>query len=367
MRDHSEIQELFQNLHKKHIIPTLLQPALEHLVEAHRHASRADPDSELITGFENLIRQTVVSLGVDPIAVSQEGFGDLILKVYNAVSGRDNHGVKAKDTKPGSKLLQDAKWYTNESRAAKTHLVDSIKRFYLNPTWIDKQELVVGNIPSKDFSGVFSIDGNPPSDPFTNIVAGVAKANTLVDKWSAYLAPLDQKMQAIDKATKERVAAIKEDRDALKTCMTDALVEMRKISDKIPKGPLGTGTLLNGYALQINAKWGNVELVKKSPVSVDELPALDKDGIRKAAELIIQCIDRTLFKRIEGLAWLDHSDGDEFNDIVQDNAENEFFEYYKLGYHQGVWDMYEGVIYIPYLIGFDLAFALEKWIDRSIK
>lgn len=370
MREHEEIAQSFQSIQDDHITPAALGPVLENLADVQETISTVFGEgSPEVVSAEGLMRACVIKCGIDQTVVSNEGFSDLLRKVKYAVQGRDEHGVKAADKKPGTTNSGESPWYKPETKKAKVELINSIKRFYLNPTWIDKQELVTGTIPAKDFSAAFSLDGKAATDPFDSLSKAATKTNSFISAWNGHLKSCDVKMQEIDKKTKQLVKAAGEDSAKIEEIVSKAAAELMKIADSVNKaGPKLQGSLIAGYEIEPD-KWGRLQLVKSNPAATDVLPALDKEGIKKAAELIVKCLDDSnpLFSFLERFAWLDHSDGDEFNDVVDEHASYEYDKYYQAGYYQAVNERFDGIRKIGYELNFIVAFALEKWIDRSIK
>src|SRR5690606_21308047 len=109
-------------------------------------------------------------------------------------------------------------------------------------------------------------------------------------------------------------------------------------------------------------------VVLKEPKGIDVLPALDKEGVIRAAKIILSCYDYNnyIVPNLFDFTWLDHSDGSKFNEWIYDADNSVYMEYYDYFYHQAPERMWtEPVQYM--MDTHKLASALERWIDRSIK
>lgn len=301
---------------------------------------------------------------------STEGFKELFFKVRKALTNKDEHGVKPGDVKPGEKIKNNERW-TPAGLAAVAELKTALKKYYLNDHWLNAQSFVEGDIKAADFSTVFEVDGKV-GDPFQNIDTSVKRVNQYINQIKPLLKQVDDRVHALDKQlAKETKGAELDDREAI--AKVEAVIKefeaLAKVAERAPKFP---GTVLGNRTLvtkKFQGVTGFASEVAKPPNGVDKLPALDKEGIKKAAQLILRCYDYDnplIPDDVLDFRWLDHSDGSDFNEWIYDADNAVYMEYYEIFYHQGADRLWVDPIH-GMLPEYELASALERWIDRSIK
>lgn len=331
----------------------LIRPGMEHYTE------QANKRLSILHAFRDAkmtIKQTV----------SQEGIGDLITKVKNLVTGRDEHGVKGSDTKPGA-VIKAEKSYSNEAKAQVKQLKDVIKRYYQNTNWISKQILVTGEVDGQGISPTLNFNGQLGNEPLTNIDKGISWADQWVDKW---LAVVKERASKVKQINIDVVSFFKanEDDDKREACVKKAIQQFKALPDPFSKFPKPNGCGLGNRApviLNIKARgvtqWLGVKVVK--PLQEGNLPALTKEQIHTAGDLIIKLLDQEYDR--EYISWLDHSDGSVLNEWFEEHDHLSGM-YYTTTYHQSAEQIYlDGMNNL--VDTYAVITALDKWIDRSIK
>jgi len=299
-------------------------------------------------------------------ALAMEGLGDVFSRIKNAIQGKDAKGVKASDAKPGSKLDHEGSRWLPEGQKAIQELHEAIDKYYLNPTWIDKQTFVAEPVKASDFSQAFAINDRASPDPFAAIEEGVRKNNTFIEQWNKVLGETDAQVQKVDAALGKALKAAK-DEEAKHALVKKAVKDLQAIPYPTARLPKIQGTLLGNVVPSVDQNDWVTTVSKKTPTPVDTLPALDAAGVKRAAEIIKQLLvtdDNNFVKGTAYFNWLDHSDGGDVAEFVDgSNADQD--EYYELYYHQTpeqMWYFDFGAFDVV-----QVAAALEKWIDRSIQ
>lgn len=334
---------------------------------------------EIKAAAGELVKQLIIAQGVPEetvTSVSQEGIGELITRVKNALAGRDKHGVNKSDKKPGQKIddTHVDKSYTDGSKTAYAELVKNLDKYYLNDNWLNGQEFVTGEVNAKDFSDYFVID-NTAYDPFTGSEKARDFIRGFISKYIPLVKGLADAVEATDKRVRKATAgAAQDDKEAIQL-VKDAIVEMRSFTDPLTKIPAVQGTSL-GNAIPSIKTQGKTQYLGHEIKSDTKgkghanLPALDKEGVKKAAAMIKQLLswkdNEQYFPNTPSYNWLDHSDGSNFNEWLNEADDDVFMEYYAhYDYHGGSQVWIEGIWYL--VDENRIASALERWIDRSIK
>jgi len=304
---------------------------------------------------------------------SNEGFKELFYKVRKALTNKDEYGVKPQDRKPGAKVNDNPRW-TPEGKAAVDELNKALDKYYLNDHWLNGQIFVEGDVKASDFSKAFEMDGKV-SDPFAAIKASVEKIKQYENRWLPMVAKVEAEVRRLDKQlANETNGAALDDQTAIDKVKV-VIKEFEKLSHMAIDAPKFPGTTIGNHTLVVEKGRAGWEILKvvvaKEPKGVDTLPALDKEGIKQAAQLIKKCYsykDPLVEEHpiLDKLRWLDHSDGSKFNKWIYDADNDVYMDYYTIFYYQGPDSDWA---YPPsYLIDdHQLASALERWIDRSIK
>lgn len=361
------VKAALEAVRESHIAPKQVERSFRQTVSALESIADTPYLGEGVqVAAEALLKELMVSQGVDKTRVSQEGFGDLLKRVKYALTGRDANGAKTTDTKPGVKTTDGHKSWSTEGKKAIGELLTALDRYYLNDNWLNAQKFVEGNVHAGDFSKVLEIDGKVGNDPLSNIDKAVSRVNAFSSKWSQVLRETDHKVQSLDAwVQRETKDALDDDEEAL-DAVRKVLDEFKKIPSPLKKLPMFEGTSLGNNIPYANGDELAVK-PKTPPKGVPELPALSKEQIKRAAGIIKQIYDKgtSLTAEWQGGRWLDHSDGSDFNEWIYDADYGMYEDYYDLYYHQTAEQRWEWNV--GELIDEDaLASALERWIDRSI-
>lgn len=310
---------------------------------------------QLIIAYENTTMDYIVS---------QEGIGEMFTKLKNFVQGKDEHGIKGDEAKPGVKLKSGSEWWSDKYKKEVAAIRDAIKRYYLNSNWLDKQGLVTGEVDAKGISGPLNFNGSLGNDPLGNIPKGLQWATSKEKEWMAIVNQYDVKIRQIDKKVKADTIGAGVIDDKGEQLVINAIKEMVALPE--PTLPKDSTCGLGNLGPRV-AKDGSIEVAVLKPLQAPaKLPALSKEQIQVAAKLMLELLDYDyIHARVKTPYWLDHSDGHKFNDWLNNNYESTYFEYYEFDHHsldsQYVEPFYD-LINEP-----ELLVALEHWVDRSIK
>lgn len=308
---------------------------------------------QLIIAHKNTLMQETIS---------QEGIGEMFTRLKNYAQGKDEHGIKDDEKKPGTKIKAEH-WWSEEYEKEIKQIRDAIKRFYLNPNWLDKQKFVTGTVDGKGIAGPLNFDGKLGDDPLGNVPKGLQWTYAREKQWVTILNQYDQQLRNIDKRVKKETTGSGNTDEKAHALVIDAMKEMRALPE--PKLPKDNACGLGNRNLVLD-KDGHVETAVVKPLQISNtMKALTKEQVIEAAKLLLMLLDHEdVYDRIKGPSWLDHSDGDDFNEWLSDNYESDYMEYYDFDHHtldqiymDGVFDLVDE----PGLLA-----AIEKWIDRSI-
>lgn len=297
--------------------------------------------------------------------ISQEGLGSLITSMKNTLTGRDKHGVKGSDAKPGEMAKAEKAW-SNEAREQLKKLKEAVTKFYLNDNWISKQTLVTGEISGTEIAPALNFNGELGKDPLDNVNKGIGWATKWSSQWLGIVGDVANKVKSINDAT-HSVFKQGSDEVTLEAQVKMAIKQFNAISDPINKFPKPQGCGLGNIAPVVEDvkargvdKWV-ITAVVKSPKE-GNVQALTKDQIKEAGSLIIKLIEGIEISK--WFSWLDHSDGSKLNAWF-DKHDDLFWEYYDRFDHHAADEIWVNVC--DQLINeYAVIQALEKWIDRSI-
>lgn len=309
---------------------------------------------QLIIAHKNTLMQETIS---------QEGIGEMFTRLKNFVQGKDEHGIKGDEKKPGAKLKSGDKWWSDEYRKEIEQIRDAIKRYYLNPTWLDKQKFVTGSVDGKGIAGPLNFDGKLGDNLLENVHKGIAWTLQKEKQWIDIVTPYDRQIQTIDTRVKKATTDSGNTDEKALDLVVKAIKEMQSLPE--PKIPKDSSCGLGNRNLMFD-KHGHVSAMVVKPLqTADKVKALTKEQVIEAAKLLLELLDfDNVYARFKTPGWLDHSDGDEFNDWLNDDHESVYFEYYEMDHH-ALDDKYVSCLFYlidePAVLG-----ALEKLIDRSI-
>ena len=360
------VKAALESVENEIVRPRIEDCLLKETVELAERITTVHSNSpEVIESTGRLVKQLVIAQGISAETVSQEGLFDLITKVKNALTGRDSKGIKPSDRKPGQKLAEDRE-YTKEGRAAIKALQEALDKFYLNDKWLSNQTLINGDIKANDFSSALIMDNKIGTDPLSNIETAKKRIEAWSGKWYPIVKKFHDQIRMIDETVKNETKGAKpDDKEAIKK-VHEAIVAFNNLRLPTEDFPKFEGTSTGNLIVAVD-KHGYVNsTVTTTPISVDTLPALNKEQIKRAAEYIklFYSNDKSFIKEMPWLKWIDHSDGSSFNDFLYDIEDDSAEKYYTYDHHagdrmfiEGVWDLFDE---------YSVAKALEKWIDRSI-
>lgn len=355
------------------------QPAKDELfsesVELVEKVVATHDDDNVREAAGQLLKALVMTQGVDETSistVSQEGLGSFITRIKNAVQGRDKHGVKGSDKKPGQKTDDEkvAKRYSKEGEEAFAELSKNLDKFYLNDNWLKDQEFVEGDVNCSDFGDLFVVGGKAMG-PFEGLEAMKKHVDEVIIKYDPALKEFEKQLMEINDRLYKLAENPSVEDDELVDRAKAAIKQMGNLPSPLEKFPNISGTGMGNSKLVVRD--GRLVVTPSSDPKgkgLKELPALDKDGVKKAAKLIKSLLSwkkgEHYFNKMPDYDWLDHSDGSKFNDRLFDADDEVFLDYYdKFDYQDGP-DRFTYPVYKLYN-EHRLASALERWIDRSIK
>lgn len=275
--------------------------------------------------------------------------------------------------KPDTKHMpSDEKGTWSERDKAIRQFIADMEKTYLDAKWLDKQKFVEGTVPAKDFSGNFQIDGKPVTDPLANLEQHKKFIEYIVDHWQPELAALNKQVQALHaKASGTAKALVGKDQEeeAIEE-VKKVVAELNALPDPTAKFPRFTGTAMGNMIPVVNTKFkvGWVKAERKMDVKPDDtLPALDKEGVLKVANLVKTIMSNpNFFKHMPWLEWLDFKGGDWFSNWIYDADNSVYTDYYDRFYYQGACDLWSDEIWVLNN-QFRVVISFIKWIDRSVK
>ena len=329
----------------------LIRPGMEH------YRQQANKRLQLLYAFRNARMSTV----------SNEGIGDMISSIGRFFTGKDEHGVRKEDMKPGAAVKDHTKWYTPDGKKEWDKLADTMKRFYMNPNWIDNQTLVTGTVDGSDISAALVFNGQLGNNPLGNVDKGIQYRSAFAKSWYPHVKKLaDQANKIMDQLEKETAGAKGADEAAIEKVRqaTKVLEALPEPLNNLPKpSGMGLGNLVPIVKKRDNLIYLSVA-VAKDPKGTDKLPALNKEQIKHACELILKLLDWDPV--IEYISWPDFGDGSKFVDWIYDADNDAYMDLYDRFSQQGCDQIYMDPV--RSLINTrQVAAALEKWIDRSIQ
>lgn len=273
--------------------------------------------------------------------------------------------------KPDAKQIpaEDKSTWSQRDGAIR-EFVKEMEKTYLNSSWVGKQKFVEGTVPAKDFSGAFQLDGKPVTDPLASIEQHKKNMASFVDKWSGVLRGLNDQVQTIHKRTVAATKGAAEDDQSAVDLVKKATAEFDALPDPTAKLPTYPGTGFANKVPYVDEKFKTPCVrvkVKMETTPSDTLPALDKEGVIKVAQVIKKIVsDPEFFPYMDWISWLDFKDGSTFVDWIYDADNNAYEDYYWRFYWQGPHDIWMSDIYALNNY-YNVITGLIKWIDRSIK
>lgn len=345
----AKLLESMEALEVDHRLDLQKEETVSLAVDLATHIKKAFPDNELLHGQMAAVLGTVSN---GPDNVSCEGLSDLLGKVFG-------------DRKP--KYQDDEDEYLSYRHNAKLiKFLAEMKKTYLNRSWLTKQSFVEGTVKASDISSHFIIDGKLGDDPLNNIEIARKRIERHAKAWMGVIGPIHDQVQSTHKAVMALWKRDPNDTDAVLEAVRKAIGVFNAIPDPMPKFPKFEGTSLKNLKL-VGSKDGVESVTDPKVVPEDSLPALDLDGVLKAAQIINAIFTEKNWDPSFGyLPWLDFKDGTGFPDWLDETDHSLDTDYWERFYHQrepenwtlAMRDMIET---------YGLAKALIKWIDRSIK
>lgn len=295
--------------------------------------------------------------------ISQEGLGQMFTRLKNFVQGKDEHGIKGDEKKPGAKLKSGEKWWSDEYRKEIEQVRDAVKRYYLNPNWLDKQKLITGDVDGTGIAGPLNFNGELGDNPLGNVQKGIEWAHAKEKQWVGIVSIYEKEIRKIDNRVKQETVGSGNIGDEGHALVEKAFQQMQALPE--PKLPDDKTCGLGNIGLKVGRE-GSIDAVAVKPyVTKSRMKALTKEQIIEAAKLILLLLDHDyVYSRVKTPGWLDHSDGHKFNEWLNDNYESTYMDYYDFDHHtmdQLYIDCLDSLVDEPLTLT-----ALEKWIDRSI-
>lgn len=310
-------------------------------------------DSPMHDTMVNLLTQISAGSGVE--VVSTEGLGS----VFTSLSGF------FKTRKPNGELPSKDSDYTKRQQAVAKFIAEMDKT-YLSSSWLAKQRFVDGTVNAGDISANFVIDGKLGDKPLANIDTAKKRVQAFITKWESVLNELSTKVTTIDRRVKAATKGASLDDKAAIQLVADAVKEFNALPDPMTKLPKLEGTSLGNKVFDKD-KYGQLDVVVSTPATSSQtLPALSKEEVLECATLVKMMLKNDWEPELKYFPWLDHSDGSAFNDWIYDADYSVYDEYYDRFYHQSAgqaWTYATNYMFDMY----QLAGAMIKWIDRSVK
>lgn len=328
-----------------------VRPGMEH------YTNEANKRLSVLYAFRNALMSTV----------SNEGIGDLIKNIGRFITGKDEHGVRKDDKKPGKSVTDHSKWYTDEGKKEWDKLKDTLTRFYMNSNWLDNQTLVTGAIDAKDIASAFVFNGQLGNDPLGNVDKGIQYRSNFGKTWYSHVKGLADQANKIFKQLGRDTIGAKNTGEAGVELVRKAIKTLEALPDPLDKLPvpssMGLGNRIPAVGKHGNLKFLTVK-VAKEPVTNGKLPALNKEQIKHAAELILKLLDWDPV--MEYISWPDHGDGSKLSDWIYDEDNDVYMELYDRFDQQGCDQKYVDAVR-DLVDSRRVAAALETWIDASIQ
>lgn len=306
---------------------------------------------ELQGTMANLLTQVGAANGAQ--VVSTEG----LVSVFTQLSGF------WKTRKPGE--LPGADGDRSKRQQAVAKFIQELDKTYLNSQWLAKQKFVTTPVNASDVSANFDMDGKPSDDVLKSLSTGKSRVVDFMGKWSAVLAELDSKVQAIHKRTVAATrGAAEDDKEAIKKVRA-AIAEFNDLPDPMSKLPKMAGTSLGNIVIETGKRGDLVTVAKPEPVGTATLPPFTKEQVLEAAGVVKMMLKGDWSPEMKYSSWLDYEDGSSFSEWIYEADYDAYENYYDRFYHQSAGNMWTYDLW-DILDEYKLATALIKLIDRSV-
>lgn len=298
------------------------------------------------------LRANLDRLNDQPLSPGCEGFGESLNKLISSIFS---------DLKGKPSLKTDGTvLFSKEGKRAVDDLKKILTSNYGNRQWLERQTLIEGDVNAGDFSEALSIGSHAPKS-IDDVIKGQATLNKVVTGANTALRQYEKQIKTWD-------------RQALQAAGEDADFTLQRLVDDAKKTPSPAETF-RGYGMAV---FGGRQLVKGSyqkrpafevteskATKVDALPALDQDGILKAAELIKALLDGKFVEPPVTIGVIVGDGGNAKRDaLIDSNVIAE--DLYDLIGFDGLLDRFTYPL-MQLVDTASLIRALEKWINRSIK
>lgn len=311
--------------------------------------------------------------------ISQEGISEILEKVKSFFSNNKKPKRpkrKGKDNKQVNFYTEQLSTYRKNKEIELKEFEGVLKTFYLNNEFLDKQTFVKGNIAASDITKNFILDSKYVPD-FSKAVNDNFNRLSKLAEYKKHFNDYIKQIEVIDDKVCKATSNLDPDSDEDIAKVDDILEKTVVTIMKIKSPAEYAKTLPKSYLpnLLLNVKTYDVfsegigdhsydvfSINNDGTVTPNELPALDKEGVKEIAGLCLKVIE--FFKHCA--KW---ESGGSYED--DGAALRKFFDassfmdtYYELTYYQVLWDydlsnLEDGLD--------SILLAFEKYISRSIK
>ncbi len=331
---------------------------------------------KLITVVKSIINManphSIVIKMVDGISTEQydmEGIGDIlvggVVAIANTLGAIYEGGmsiVQNRSKKPGMQHSNEDNLRTKEADAARAKVKGFLESHYLNDRWLSNQKFVTGDV-SGTYSKAFSLEGKN-DDPFGNIEKADKNLGKVLYVWNGIVDSLSENILDHDEDVAIEASKI-ETKEPTTALWKKAVVDLQHIIDDVPWNKFPNKTMLTGNVSLVLKDNKITHVVEPTLKDRDTLPALGKDGVKKAAQLIK---DIMFSKKLStyGLEMYGVRGGPSVINRAETIAPGCTKEYLKIGDEERLDNIF--VVPINRAINtLELIRALEHWINASIK
>jgi len=369
----ASLESIVEDYADSHSHPTVFNDAVN-LID--RLRQEHPEQKEAIYAAGELLKQLALAEDVpqelaEKINVSQEGLGDFITKIKKVFGGSGKPTPSKYKGKKRKEFMEDVKTYDREFQFALNEFEQAIKKYFLNDSWLYKQTMVEGKVSGEGICQPLSIGGKFDGDFEKAIRDGLGRYGKL-ETYRRECVEYGLKISSIDDKLCKQTSGLKvdneEDEKKVEELVRKEIEVIRAFKKPSVKG-LPTEYMGGDVLKTINDKrFGEHYDVEPSKLKVEsrELDALDRDGVKKAAKLMLEII-KFLEDRVVNESWYMQGSTDDDGQDLRDFYDSVFAvdEYYDVSHWQTLMQLYDISELYNRLV--NVLSALEKYIDRSIK